>query len=279
MIDIIMCTYNSEKTINSCIKSILNQTYPHFNLYIFDDNSSDNTIKEILKFKDKRITVIKSTTNVGTYAGKNFIYKNFSRSPYVALHDSDDISLPIRLESQINYMVKNDVKCLGTAVYEFFEDHTPHTISNYKISKNERINTYPEIIDKTVLPKAFNLLESNYNDYLKLKFCMNGTCMFDSKIIKELGGWDGETRIAADTDIFLRILSKYEIHNLKDPLYKRRFHKKSLTASSDYGIKSAIRKKYALNSLKVIKNSINNNLTIRNYHYPKLEYKVYQCAE
>ncbi len=275
MIDIILCTYNSEKTINNCVESILNQTYPHFNLYIFDDNSLDNTVNEILKFKDKRITLIKSFTNVGTYAGKNFIYKNFSHSPYVALHDSDDISLPSRLESQLNYMTQNDIKCLGTAVYEFFEDHNPHTLSNHKIFKNERINTYPKIIDQTILFSVINSLESNYNDYLKLKFCMNGTCMFDSKIIKELGGWDGETRIAADTDIFLRILGKYEIHNLEDPLYKRRFHKKSLTAGNDYGIKSAIRKRYNLNRLEVAKNSINNVLTVRDYFYPEFQYKMY----
>ena len=164
---------------------------------------------------------------------------------------------------------------MGTAVYEFFEDHNPHTLSNHKIFKNERINTYPKIIDQTILFSVINSLESNYNDYLKLKFCMNGTCMFDSKIIKELGGWDGETRIAADTDIFLRILGKYEIHNLEDPLYKRRFHKKSLTAGNDYGIKSAIRKRYNLNRLEVAKNSINNVLTVRDYFYPEFQYKMY----
>ena len=49
MIDIILCTYNSDRTIKDCIESILSQTYGDFNLYIFDDNSTDKTISKIKK--------------------------------------------------------------------------------------------------------------------------------------------------------------------------------------------------------------------------------------
>ena len=49
MIDIILCCYNSEKYIKTCINSILNQTFTDFKLYIFDDNSTDNTIEIIIK--------------------------------------------------------------------------------------------------------------------------------------------------------------------------------------------------------------------------------------
>tara|TARA_R110001592_G_C13189919_1_gene752329 strand:+ start:9698 stop:10531 length:834 start_codon:yes stop_codon:yes gene_type:complete len=277
MVDIILCTYNSENTIQECINSILNQSYKDFNLYIFDDKSTDKTVKLIKDFNDKRIKLVISSKNVGTYAGKNFILKNLCKSKYVALHDSDDISLPNRLEYQLNYMILNKIKCTGTAVYEIFEDHIPHTLSEHNILNNERINIYPPKIDKEILPKVINTLQEKYSDYLSLKFCMNGTCMFEKSLLNELGGWDGNTRIAADTDIFLRILGNYEIHNLKTPLYKRRFHKTSLTAAKEYGIKSDIRKEYNLKRLDVAIQSFKGCPPVRDFYYPKSNYTL--CVE
>ena len=106
---------------------------------------------------------------------------------------------------------------------------------------------------------------------------MNGTCMFERQLLNELGGWDGNTRIAADTDIFLRILGNHEIHNLKTPLYKRRFHKNSLTAAKEYGIKSNTRKEYNMGRLDVAIQSLKGNSPIRDFFYPKFNYIL--CVE
>ncbi len=50
---IITVVKNDEKGISSTIKSILNQTYKDFEYLIIDGNSSDNTLKKILKYKKK----------------------------------------------------------------------------------------------------------------------------------------------------------------------------------------------------------------------------------
>ena len=54
MLDIVLCVFNSSDTIKECVDSILNQTYKQFNLYIFDDCSSDDTVKKIKEYKDDR---------------------------------------------------------------------------------------------------------------------------------------------------------------------------------------------------------------------------------
>ena len=66
MIDIILCTYNSSDTIKQCIGSILKQTYENFNLFVFDDCSTDDTVEKIKAFKDGRVTIISSKKNIGT---------------------------------------------------------------------------------------------------------------------------------------------------------------------------------------------------------------------
>ena len=100
MISVIMTTYNVEKYVNKAIDSILNQSYENFELIIIDDNSSDSTIKKITSYNDPRIKLYQNTVNAGTYFCKNFGITK-SRGKYIAIHDSDDWSSPVRLEKQL----------------------------------------------------------------------------------------------------------------------------------------------------------------------------------
>ena len=47
-IDIIMPNYNKGNYIGTAIKSVINQSYKNWNLYIIDDNSQDNSKDQIL---------------------------------------------------------------------------------------------------------------------------------------------------------------------------------------------------------------------------------------
>jgi len=57
-ISIIICTYNGEEIISRCIDSILNQDYKNFEILCVDGGSSDNTVKIIKNYSDKRIKII-----------------------------------------------------------------------------------------------------------------------------------------------------------------------------------------------------------------------------
>ena len=108
---------------------------------------------------------------------------------------------------------------------------------------------------------------------------MNGTVLFNREVLMFLGGWDGNTRIAADTDMFIRILGAHKIFNLPDVLYNRRFHSKSLTASNNVGINSEKRKKYNLERKSVIERSLMREPVVREFYYPEFGYDIIKCAE
>ena len=99
-VSVVIPVYNSEIFLKESINSILNQSYENFELIIIDDNSSDSTIKKIISYNDPRIKLYQNTVNAGTYFCKNFGITK-SRGKYIAIHDSDDWSSPVRLEKQL----------------------------------------------------------------------------------------------------------------------------------------------------------------------------------
>ena len=104
---VIMSVYNDEKNVETAIKSILNQSYKDFEFLIIDDCSNDSTIKKIEKFKDfdDRLKVFKNSKNIGLTKSLNLLLKNVT-TELIARQDSDDFSLPTRLEDQVN-LIKN----------------------------------------------------------------------------------------------------------------------------------------------------------------------------
>lgn len=109
MIDIAVAipTYNSAKYIEKAINSVKNQSIPNIPIYIYDNNSNDNTI-EICK-KHSNVKIIKNEKNYGFSLN---IMKCLYETPhkYVALLLSDDWYEESHLESGINVFQKyNDI--------------------------------------------------------------------------------------------------------------------------------------------------------------------------
>lgn len=119
-ISVIMAAYNSEKFIESSIKSILNQTLKDFELIVINDCSKDDTKKMVEKMKkiDNRIILINNQKNSGPAVSRNNGLKN-ARGKYIAILDDDDLSHPKRLEIEYNYLEKHkDIFLTGSsAVY------------------------------------------------------------------------------------------------------------------------------------------------------------------
>ena len=67
-VNIVMATYNGEKYIKEQIESILGASYTDWSLFIFDDRSTDSTMKIVKSFEEKypeRIQVYQNERNLG----------------------------------------------------------------------------------------------------------------------------------------------------------------------------------------------------------------------
>jgi glycosyltransferase involved in cell wall biosynthesis len=91
LVSIIMASYNKSAFIHESIDSILNQTYPNWELLIVDDFSTDNTVKILESLtSDKRVKLYKNESNRGANFCRNFGLKN-AGGDFVIFMDADDL--------------------------------------------------------------------------------------------------------------------------------------------------------------------------------------------
>ena len=105
-VSVLIPVYNVQKYVAEAIESILNQTYTDFELIVLDDCSTDNTSDIVKNFSDPRIIYHHNNKNLGLAENLNVGLK-MARGIFIARMDGDDISLPTRLEVQIDFLEKN----------------------------------------------------------------------------------------------------------------------------------------------------------------------------
>lgn len=88
-ITVIVPTYNREKTIKRCLDSILNQSYPVFEIIVVDDGSTDKTLDILCREYSTKTVVIKQN-HKGAQAARNEGIKA-ARGEYIVFLDSDDV--------------------------------------------------------------------------------------------------------------------------------------------------------------------------------------------
>ena len=113
-VSVLMPVFNGKDFIDDAIKSILDQTYSDLELLIIDDGSTDDTLKRIEAYNDRRIRLISNGSNIGIAKSLNKGL-NLISSKYIVRMDCDDISLPTRIEKQVSFMDHNpEVGVCGT---------------------------------------------------------------------------------------------------------------------------------------------------------------------
>lgn len=204
-VSVIIPTYNRAHMIVECLDSVLNQTYGDFEAIVVDDGSTDDTEKVVKPYLD-RITYIKQE-NQGNAAARNAGIRE-AKGEILAFNDSDDLWLPDKLERQVRYLDEHpdvDMVC-GNGV--FFGD--------------QKIEGKKVIPDKRAVP-----LESD-GVTLKAIFMKSSirtpTIVARRHVIEATGGFDPDFKVCVDLDFAFRVLMKFKVAFINQPLFKLRRH-------------------------------------------------------
>jgi len=112
-----MTLYNVERFLKLSLKSIVNQSYKDFEIIIVNDGSKDKTVKIIESFINKYSNIdvkfFDFSDNKKIPIRANFAIDH-ADGEYIAIQDGDDISLPKRLEIEVDFLDKRkDIFAVG----------------------------------------------------------------------------------------------------------------------------------------------------------------------
>ncbi len=210
-LSIIMAVFNESENVSMAIESIINQSHKIWNLIIIDDGSTDDTKKIVQSYVDKHnnIQLLINKTNCGLAYSLNKAISN-SNSEYIARMDADDVSLPHRLEKQMEFLqLHSEVDVLGTGSYITTSDSKVKTV----VFKPE---THKEIFQSIEKKNPF----------------FHSSVVMKKSFLDALGVYDEKCLRAQDYDLWLRGVDTAIYHNLPEPLM--------LYSSRNQSIKSLI---------------------------------------
>jgi len=205
-VDVIIPIFNQTKYLEAALNSCLKQGILKKNIYLIDDCSSDSPEKIAMKYG---INFLKTDTNSGPAAARNLGIKN-SSSEYIAFLDADDAMLPGRILASLNSLMQNDA-AMVCGNYRFWINRITITSPFYKKE-----------------------IDISYDNMIKNNFVASGSVMVKRKILEEVGNFNESYLLAEDYDLWLRIVEKYKINYIHDPLYlyhRDTINKVSLTSN------------------------------------------------
>lgn len=195
LVSVIMPTFNDRLVIEEAIESISQQTLASWELIVVDDASTDGTADFVeSRFVDPRIKLLRMATNSGSGACRNRAIET-ARGEFIAVMDADDISMPDRLQLQVDRMrAVPDLAAVSAQVLEFGKWGGP-ILGSWPT--NEKEISQRQLALKMPIPHP--------------------ATMFRKDVLVAAGAYDIECRRAQDYSLFLG-LSQAKLATLDEPL-------------------------------------------------------------
>lgn len=114
-VSVILPVHNGAEFISSAMDSILAQDYPHLELIVVDDASSDGTVGVIRSYRDQRLHLVRLARNMGPAHARNVGLRR-SRGSWVGFIDADDVWHRSRLSKLMSLSQEYHNVCVASDV-------------------------------------------------------------------------------------------------------------------------------------------------------------------
>ncbi|TFH30764.1 MAG: glycosyltransferase family 2 protein, partial [Deltaproteobacteria bacterium] len=138
IVSAMMPAHNVEKYIGEAIESVLAQTFGDWELIVVDDGSTDRTPEIIREYARKDFRIRAHFMEHGGRGSARNLCLEHSRGRYIAVCDSDDISLPRRYEKEVAFLDTNPEYGVVSAQSNHFSDTVqPRSVYRYPCDTGE----------------------------------------------------------------------------------------------------------------------------------------------
>lgn len=208
-VTVLMASYNAGRFLDAAIRSVVEQTFRDWEFLIVDDASGDGSREMAAQWaeRDARIRLITNLKNKGQTLCLNQGLRE-ARGEWVARQDADDLSHPLRLARQFEWVTCHpETALLGTA--------------GRMIDATDRLRG---LLDVPATHRAIQKAALFLNPFL------HTSVFFRTRIIRdEFGGYDPAYRISQDYDLWARVIARHPAANLQNRLVCYRHLDQSLS--------------------------------------------------
>ena len=210
-ISVVMPVFNADRFLRAAIESVLAQTFQAFEFLIYDDGSTDHSIDIVREYalRDPRIRFF-PMKHAGYVTWLNAGLQE-AAGEFVARMDADDLSLPMRFETQRAFLRKHvDVVVVGSDYLSIDDEGEALGIARHE-TKHEQMLAQ-------LLAGGFGVIA-------------HPTCMMRRAAALRVGGYTKQYETTEDLDMWLRLAEVGRLANLPQILFQYRHHAESVCYS------------------------------------------------
>lgn len=207
-ISVLMGIYNCEGTLVEALDSLYAQTYQDFKIILCEDGSSDDTyaVAEQYAKSHDNIILLRNERNMGLNYTLNRCLEQ-ADTEYIARMDGDDISLPHRFETEINFLDSHPEYAVVSGPMIYFD-----------ANGDFRTGTGKGEVKK--------------EDFIMGSPVCHAPCMARTEAFKAVGGYSVGERFlrAEDYHLWFKLFAAgYKLYMLNDVIYKMRDDRNALS--------------------------------------------------
>ena len=174
LVSVILPVYNAGEYLRPAVDSILNQTFPDFELIIIDDCSPDDSLAVARTYEaDPRVRVLANAQNRGRSFSDNYA-ATFARGRYIAKMDADDVARPDRLQRQVAFLEQNPAVGLTSSFMQCF-------------GVSDIVYKYPVTADEVRSFMLFNMPVANPTVMFRHRLLTEHGLRYDDTILDTFG--------------------------------------------------------------------------------------------
>ncbi len=200
-ISVLMGIYNCTSTLQEALDSLYAQTYQDFQIILCEDGSKDNTYEVALENKKTHpnIILVRNEKNMGLNYTLNRCLE-LADTEYIARMDGDDLSLPTRFQTEIDFLDQHPEYAVVSAPMIYFDEQ-----GDFRKGRGKgKVTKY---------------------DFVKGNPVCHAPCMGRTPVFKSVGGYSVSDKLLRleDYHLWFKIFSAgHNMYMLEDVQYKMR---------------------------------------------------------
>ncbi len=190
---VVIPLYNKQNDVKNTLLSVIEQTFPDFEIIVINDGSTDESENEVLTITDKRLVYIK-TENKGVSMARNLGIEK-AQGNYIAFLDADDYWYPNHLEILKELIVDYPEAGIVAANYEF-----------------KHPNGFVESPSFPELPENYKgILDNPFKYSLRNRIIISINNAVKKESFNSVGKFDNSLTTGEDTDMWIRLALNYPV--------------------------------------------------------------------